>query len=346
VVTLPTSTAPHTVVAATLFLGDSTAGQGASGDEHDDAWYRMWSNREATAFRPGRLYALHMQVGHDEGTVDARVSVSLLAGITPINLQTKVTVSDDVPTQNLSFVFRAPLQTTELPDGEISEYIYSPAISISRADTDGGDVTLSDITVVELDGLSAGWMFRTEGVETVPAFGSDVPTGYLVDSEGALTGCTAAGCLPYTQEVTSVSIAWWEEDDCHSGDAAGTAAPVTLGTQGVKYFERFANEGPATLTADHITRITLPDLDEPIARMKFLPRYLVSFPSLAVTEIVFASTNFAKPATWLMFFFLKRNPIPFRSVRTILSLRAIIAVKSISALSIFLRPKASACFVL
>ena len=267
--------------AATLYLGAQEADPDWQNPYfHDDDWYTTWSPTAfgpTDAFRPGRLYALHYRA-HLEGAplgFDSLGAPNRLALVTrmPMSHVFESTVKledgpivDGVPTQptvSVVFVFRAPLQSTELPPEDQAEetdagniapaWFRDPMIQI-EANGNHPDtyVVLSDLAVVELDGLSAGWWYEdldADGDDD-PAisddFGGETVTVEEVSPATFATGDNCAGvdgCLPYTTSTFCP----------HNG-----TTPLLSELSTLVHLERMVRGGepfdPVVMTASHLTR--------------------------------------------------------------------------------------------
>jgi hypothetical protein len=238
---------------ATLYLADMTLMDTSFGPfwAHDDGWYEMWSPDgspgdplKTDVFRPGRLYALHFSVAH-ETSLPVGVSVPITVVVPgTLRMTTTARLTDGVA-RNVNFVVRAPLQTTEMVADEVEPF-YDPVIQIAVGQPTGSDdlavvvpdlsVRVSNLTVVELDGLSAGWLRDDNGQPSVSLFDAE-----HVDPTVVTPGCGGVvGCVPYAAEFT-----------CGDGPHP-YANQVDL--------ERFVRSAPPALAADSYTRFPISDL--------------------------------------------------------------------------------------
>jgi hypothetical protein len=208
-----------------------------SGDPHDDWTYSLWGKR---AFRPGRLYALHLTATSTD-TLTLEVSLDGSG-----HMITKAAFSPTLSTHHISFVIRAPLQLTEtvegLEYGAGEPFAVSPALRIAITHKENeppppGEIHISNLSVVELDGLSTEWMKHDDGTFALELDKAQVVP---VDAPGAIAPCPVGldGCVPY--ETTSA---------CDLGLAYGP---------GVGH-ERFSNQASPVLTAEHILKLQVND---------------------------------------------------------------------------------------
>jgi hypothetical protein len=288
---------------ATLFLGDRllVTPLGTPDPQRDDSWYDMWKDPSAqdggswakTAFRPGRLYALHFHAQRTDATVsppdtdanegdtdygdadgapvspkDTAAEAVSLADVNihvympgTAKVSTLVSLTADSPSREVGFVFRAPLQYTELPAFDaagytnangvtIYPYAFDPAIQIYSYGEPASSVRFTDVTLVELDGLSSGWVLDEFGDPALKASSGQVvaePALNLTSPNApVLIGCGVFGdCVPYETAV-----------DC------GGASP--LGFYEMDSYERFVRHesgGSVSLAADRLSRLRVPSED-------------------------------------------------------------------------------------
>jgi hypothetical protein len=229
----------------TLFLADDTIEGPAPwvGEHHTWKYDEFWGE---DVFRPGRSYALHAHL-EALGDSEATSVVTFALGHTA-DLTSTATLDADAESADVSFVFRAPLQWSESPTGELLDRRGTwgdpllpahPSVTIQVTGSTG--VRVTDLTVVELDGLSTGWMKQQdeEGLEALEIAAAGEEEGVAVDLTVSvnLDGCPVGECVPYVYT-----------------NACGEAfADVSLNER-----ERFSSEADAALSVDHLARVSVP----------------------------------------------------------------------------------------
>ncbi|HMU79707.1 MAG TPA: integrin alpha, partial [Microthrixaceae bacterium] len=215
------------------------------GDREDWQYASLWGDE---VFRPGRLYALRFTATLlDNGQSDRMTRVEVASRILFWDAQPVATLdlTASTPTRHVSFVLRAPLQGTELPAGEPDDYGGDPGVQLSLHRVTGralAPVAFTGLAVVELDGLSNGWMehpdlLPTQATLAVDEPGWDAAADAEVVTPVDLTGCAAAvsGCVPYVADLT-----------CAGGAEAYTTSMP---------FERFAVDPDVAMPAPRLTRV-------------------------------------------------------------------------------------------
>jgi hypothetical protein len=156
---------------------------------------------------------------------------------------------------NLSFVFRAPLQYSEHPDGDELQGMWSadPSLMV-RVDPDesaaGVTVRISEMTVVELDGLGTGLIFSqdAQGNETT-AFAVEVSGApgaqFERVSDAAVVPLDACDSLAGPDECVPYA---WTNQCSESFEGLGW----------YHFYERFEDSFAPVLTVDRAHRLRLP----------------------------------------------------------------------------------------
>jgi hypothetical protein len=166
-------------------------------------------------------------------------------------------------TDNFSFVFRAPLQRSELPTDSFSDLSWQidPQVRLDATLLGGNlaELNITHLTLVELDGTSSGWLMDDD----VPPGGPPPPSlapritdhpavaEFEVDPSILNYSCVLGDptCIPYaTAEV------------CGAGQIPYTNIPSSS-------WQRFTEQSDPILATDHITRIRLVDAQTPIIRL-------------------------------------------------------------------------------
>jgi hypothetical protein len=259
----------------------------------DDWTYSLWGEH---SIRPGRLYALRGVVSLDssedgptppppdppaqdvealepsDGLPEPEVEVPPQSATLTVRyrifdkdennrLLSVNTVSLGAPVVQFTFVFRAPLQRSELPDDVDSAdpWQRDPQIHLQAALADGSSATVrvSGLTLVELDGASGGWLLDPDD-DAVAIEQDNAVLAYETDPPILAQSCPVGGpdCIPY---ATSVMC----------------PAPTLYADVPMTSWERFAVAPDPILATDHLTRIRLVNGQTPIIRLSGVQHPLI-----------------------------------------------------------------------
>jgi hypothetical protein len=228
-----------------LVMADRSAPPG-TGDPHDAGQYDLW---DEDVFRPGRLYVVRARLTLESRGVgeEERVKVEVrpaVLGFQASKVGTTVTLTEDDPTQVLSYVMRAPLQESEI--AEDGDYNANPGLLIQQSSDAkfklGTKVVVSEVAVVELDGLSNGWLPHPDLSPDQPAVVLD-ETGWDATIDANLTMPAVLDC------PAGVTDCFDYETEVQCGTAPKSYADVG-------YVERFSRAGLA-MPAAHLTRLRM-----------------------------------------------------------------------------------------
>jgi hypothetical protein len=264
---------------ASILLAQNTLTAEVAPPLNDDGAYGVWNGDDGD-IRPGRLYSFRARAEHVQAAAnasDALVTLSLAVLANPaLDAWSSTFTLPPGGTEHLHFTFRAPLVPTEAIDVGADNVepwgnnTYHPALRIATALREpalGGStatIRLFDVTLVELDGQSGGWMDAPDapppGAPALRAEGLDVVTA--VDVTASPSGCAYGApdvCVPLQT----------------SHACPAPASPVAYEDLPTASWERFARQPETALATTRIWRLRVDEDADDIVRVSGVQRPLL-----------------------------------------------------------------------
>jgi hypothetical protein len=227
-----------------FIANDSVPAQGAGAGPFASDKYDEFLGPNSV--RPGRTYALHAALSINCADCVMKLMVR---SIGTARVSTEVLLSNDHTSDTLSFTFRAPLQWSEHLASDLFDrqggWGASPGLEFSVATVSGvgTEVTLDDLTLVELDGLSSGWMMKQDAWGAVipdePAAAGEEAGVEVWGVVGPAPGpCTSPRCVSYAMTTPT-------------GASYASVFPVVNRP-------RFSARSGVWLAADYLSEVLLP----------------------------------------------------------------------------------------